>query len=341
MEILDEIRSVIPANRRTSGSGEWINFCCPACGDKRYRGGISFTATGGFRYYCFNGGCEYNIRPTGWEPGNGFGGRPRRLFEDLGGNTRNIPLAELMRWSATKFGENGTAEKGEELEVVHTFPEMELPEGSQPLMDVYQQDRAANQVMQFAVSRMGSLVTERQLYWSSKHPFHLIIPYFHYRDKIVGYLGRSISHNSGRRRFIQRAPSDYMYNQHLLATYSARYLFVVESPMDAMLLGCLAARNDRLTEKQVNLLKVSGKDIVMVPDQKRGEWEGFIEHATDNNWYIAVPDWGGRHNPGPLRATDIGGSVQTKGLLFTIKCLMQSTTRNYTRARVELGHRSV
>lgn len=337
-DILEEFRAAIPANRRV-GPGGWLNFNCPSCGDRKSRGGVAFTPTGGWRYYCFNGGCEFNSQPAGWEPENGFGGRARKLFELIGGDVRRIPLADRMKWSTTKFSADGSiTEKGKNLEVVHTFPEEALPEGSMLLRDIYLDYTSANKVMTYAHGRLGRHFCDTfPLYWTEKHPYYVIMPYFHYKDKIVGYLGRHIYHTKGPKRFIQRAPSDYLFNQHLLTTYSARYLFVVESPMDAALLGCVAARNDRLTEKQINLLKVSGKDIVMVPDFKAGEYSEFLRQAEDNGWFIANPEWTGKANPAILKTTDIGRSIVKDGLLFTIQLMMQGTTRNYTRAKVELA----
>lgn len=338
-DILEEFRAAIPANRRI-GPGGWLNFCCPSCGDRKYRGGVAFTPTGGWRYYCFNGGCEFNSQPAGWEPENGFGGRARKLFELIGGDVRRIPLAERMKWSTTKFSKDGSiSEQGKTLEVVHTFPEVELPEGSMLLRDIYLDYTSANKVMTYAHKRMGRNFCDTfPLYWTEKHPYYVIMPYFHYKDKIVGYIGRHIYHKTGPKRFIQRAPSDYLFNQHLLTTYNARYLFVVESPMDAALLGCVAARNDRLTEKQMNLLKVSGKDIVMVPDCKVGEANEFIRQAEDNGWFIAIPEWTGKANPKILKTTDIGRSIVKDGLLFTIQLMMQGTTRNYPKAKVQLAN---
>jgi len=341
-DILEEFRLVIPANRRI-GPGGWLNFCCPSCGDRRFRGGTSFTPTGGWRYYCFNGGCEFNSQPTGWEPGNGFGGRPLKLFELLGGDSRKIPLSERMRWNASKFSADGKmVERGDDLDVVYKFPEVSLPEGSQLLLDVYMQSKTASKVMKYAHARMGrNFVENFPLYWTEKYPYYVIMPYFHYKDKIVGYLGRHIYRESGPKRFIQRAPGDYLFNQHKLSTYGGRYLFVVESPMDAALLGCVAARNDRLTEKQINLLKVCGKDIVMVPDCKIGESNEFVRQAEENKWFVSVPKWTGQMNPDKLKTTDIGQSIVKDGLLFTIEILMKATTRHYVSAKAILGQQSV
>jgi hypothetical protein len=340
-DLLEEFKLAMPANRRLSGGG-WINFNCPSCDDRRYRGGVVLTPSGGWRYRCFNGGCEFNMNPTGWEPGNGFGGRPRKLFELIGGNIRRIPIKEFMRWDTTKFSVKGDIlERSKDVEIVHQFPEVELPSGSVPLMDVYLKHNAANKVMQFAVSRLGDFAKKLPLYWCEKHAYYLIMPYVHYNDKVVGYLGRHIYKKYGAGRFIQQAPKDYLFNQHLVTTYGARYLFVVESPMDAMLLGCMATRNDRLTEKQINLLKVSGKDIVMIPDFKKGEWEGFIQTAKDNQWFVSIPQWTGKSNPDSLKSTDMGQSIQKNGLLYTIETVMKATTRNYERAKIELAARSV
>lgn len=269
------------------------------------------------------------MNACGWEPGNGFGGRPRRVFEMIGGDIRRIPLKEIMKWNSTTYTPEGRVKKeGTDLEVVHQFPEVELPTGSVPLMDIYRDHKSAHKVATYARDRFGKDFVEKfPFFWTEEHAYYLIMPYIHYQDKIVGYLGRHIYLDGGR-RFIQRAPSDYLYNQHLLAQYSARYLFVVESPMDAALLGCVAARNDRLTEKQINLLKVSGKDIVMVPDYKKGEWEGFVKTARDNGWYVSTPHWPGRANPDSEKTTDIGQSVIKNGLLYTIELMMKATSRN-------------
>jgi hypothetical protein len=342
IDLLEEFRQAIPANRKL-GPGGWLNFNCPSCGDRTMRGGVLFTATGGWRYNCFNGGCDFNTNPSGWEPGNGFGGRPRRVFEMIGGDVRRIPLQEIMKWNSTTYTPDGRIEKqGANVEVVHQFPETGLPKGSMPLLDIYQSNKTASKIMAYAVARFGKeFIKKFPFQWSEEHPYYLILPYFHYQDKIVGYLGRHIYVKSGGKRFIQRAPGDYLYNQHLLSSYTARYLFVVESPMDAVQLGCVAARNDTLTKKQLNLLRVSGKDIVMVPDFKKGEWGGFLKIAQDNNWFMSIPKWPGNSNPESMKTTDIGQSIIKNGLLYTIDLLMKATTRNFKRAEAELIMRSV
>src|SRR5580704_1562712 len=92
-EVIEAIRRVIPYRSKRNARG-WIQFNCPSCGDKRNRGGLMETPTGGFRYRCFNGGCPYE-NPTGWEPDEGLVGRARRLFLLLDGDLSDIPASML------------------------------------------------------------------------------------------------------------------------------------------------------------------------------------------------------------------------------------------------------
>lgn len=330
-DILDEIKSIIPGDRQYSGTG-WTNIHCPACNDirsKKRRGGFKFTPTGGFRYYCFNAGCDYNTQAVGWEPGNGFGGRPRRFFEDMGGDLRRIPRKELMSWNRKRYNTSGE-ETGEEkeIEVAYSFPEIELPPKTQLLKDAaVGGDKRAEEVVANLINRTRSLINRFPFMWTPMHPYHFIIPYEHYRGKVIGYVGRSIRPNA-RKRFIGKAPQDYVFNQHLLSTHRAKYLFVVESPLDAISLQCLATRSAKFTEKQINLLKVSGKQPVLIPDLKEGEGESFFEVAKKNNWFLSIPDW---ENSG---ATDVTDSVKKCGLLYTIEAVMRGTTRSYGKAEM-------
>lgn len=335
VSIVDEMRDLVPPGAQHSGTG-WYNFNCPSCGDKRKRGGLLFTDEGGFKYYCFNGGCEFNIKPTGWSPEmDGFGGRPRRLFEDLGGDIRRIPVRQLMRRGGYTFDQKGNIKEDKPLEVSWRFPEGSLPEGSMMLLEAAREHTEALDVLAYLKQRKvpPNKIRGFDFVWTPKHPYHLIIPYIHH-DTIVGYVGRSIRKSgSGSDRFIQNSPSDYIFNQHLLRTYTSKYLFVVEAPLDAISLECLAIRNDRLTKKQANLLQVSGKDVVLIPDLKEGEWKGFFEEAKDHNWYLSIPDWG-------EGIGDVQESITKSGLLYTITCVMRGTTRNYTRAEVLLKTRA-
>ncbi len=332
--ILDEFRYLIPHNSVHSGTG-WTNFNCPACGDTRKRGGILFTPEGGFRYYCFNGGCEYNARPTGWEDGWGFGGRIRALFELLGGDIRRIPLDEILKYNNKRIARTGEViGEGEKLEVETKFPEVSLPVGCDLLVDWARKDRKAIRVLEWLTERDRFTHRTFPYQWSPKHPNHVIVPFFHFRNKIVGYLGRNIKAKTAKNRFIGKAPSDYLFNQHLLSLQSYRYAFIVESPMDAIQLECVATRGDRMTKKQINLLKLSGKEPILIPDYKDQTGLEFINIAKENQWFVSLPDF--IKDSG---MEDVSDSLMGNGKLFTIYQIVHGKTKNYDIALMFLQDR--
>ncbi len=318
--VIDEVRAVVPAGAKLSARG-FLNFNCPACGDKRGRGGIHFTATGGFRYRCFNGGCDFE-KATGFEPGNGFGGRPRKIFELMGGDVRRIPLDELLKWQRCIFLNNGEVSgKEQDLEVEYKFPTVDLPEGAVLLYEAAKKNKAANKVFRELAKKDPVNIDRFPYMWApGELSYYYIIPFFHYHDQVVGYVGRHIYRKTGEKRFIGRAPSDYMFNQHIITGKRGKYLIVVESPLDAIALNCVAARGSRLTQKQVNLLKVSGKEIVLLPDLVKEEWRWFLDTARDNDWLISCPEFTGHE-------TDTMRSVVKNGLLLTIEQILKGIAK--------------
>lgn len=334
-QIYDRFHTLILSRPHYRARG-WINVNCPACGDQRQRGGFMPTNTGGFRYYCYNGGCTFHDHATGWEPGNGLSGRPRYLFELLGGNIRDIPIRELLRQNRTIYDETGNVIGQEErLETVTKFPDVELPERCEILSEVATQDKRAQRVQDYLLNKRGEVY--RDLYpflWTPEKPDFLIIPYLHYKDQVVGYLGRDITKTTGKDRFIQRAPQDYMFGQHTLFQKSARYVLVMESPLAAIALRGVATRGSTFTDKQINLLKISGREPILVPDKIKRETSSYLDTAESNKWRIAVPkDDKGIKDPGDM--------IRRYGVLYTMEYLVSNATFNYTKAKVQLNTKGI
>lgn len=320
-KIYDEFHSLVSGRPNSKARG-FTNINCPACGDKRRRGGFAPTATGGFRYFCFNGGCTYNIQPTGWEPGNGLTGRVRNLFELLGGNIQRIPFKERFRQNTKITDKNGNVVGHEKkLTVATQFPEVELPIDTDFLADAIDYDERALPVLEYVEKRSPLfLETDYPLLWTPKYPKYLLLPYMHFGEKVVGYMGRHITNTSGKDRFIQRAPRDYLFGQHRLSTESGKYVFVMESPLDSILFRGVATRDNRLTEKQINLLNMSGRTPVLIPDQNsKIEAEPYLKAARENGWYVSIPDWNFK---------DPGEAIQKNGLLWTIEEVTSAMTKN-------------
>ncbi len=326
-KIFDEFQNLVMSRPHYVSRG-FYNVDCPACGDNRKRGGFAPTDTGGFRYKCFNGGCPYNEQPTGWEEGNGLTGRARQLFETLGGDIRSIPTSELMRKRRTNA--DGVAEP--RLSLATKFNDAAMPAGTMLLEDAAERHTDAEECMAYLWERSPMfLEVDFPFMWSHKHPQHVLVPYLHYNDQIVGYMGRHITATHGAERFIQRAPRDYMFNQYTIPKLTGKYVFVVESPLDAILLQGVATRENRLTTKQINLLKICGKEPVLVPDLHTGEAKPYMDVAEENNWLVAAPEWDYK---------DPGEAIQQMGLLTTIEGLTASMTRRYKRLKIRLGNKN-
>lgn len=327
--ITDRFHDLIHGRPHYSARG-FTNIDCPACGDRRKRGGFAPTTTGGWRYYCYNGGCTFHEQPTGWEPGNGLFGRPLKLFHMLGGKLRDIPFSERVRKNKALIRDRRGNVVGieEDLDVVTRFHPCELPEGSDLLAEQAEKYPAARMVLNYLNQRGPFLIDKYPFCWTQKLPNTLLIPYVH-GNIIVGYLGRNIYAKEGDpNRFIQRAPTDFMFNQNSLNSDEINTI-VVEAPLDAIAVEGVATRGSKFTQKQVNLLRVSGKEPILVPDFKRGEWGNYLETAETYQWSISIPDWAGK-------LKDVGESITRNGLLFTTVSIVQGATKNYKQARVGL-----
>jgi len=73
---------------RPSPTG-YHNFNCPACSDRKQKGGFLTLANGGFLYKCFRASCEFN-KATGWQPGRNVGEREKQLYSLLGGDPKDL-----------------------------------------------------------------------------------------------------------------------------------------------------------------------------------------------------------------------------------------------------------
>jgi len=325
---LDEMMNLIKSRPNRWNNG-WLCINCPECGDKRQRGGFMTTPTGGWRYHCFNGGCTYSTQATGWEEGNGISGKVKQLFERLGGDINRIPAVDRLRKTKPITDKTGKILGYEKrLPIAGKFTEIVLPKGTHLLEEAAEDDSDAEEVLAYLYERSPLyLECDFPFLWTPKYPEHLIIPFIHF-GKVVGYLGRNINKKSGANRFIQRVSPDYMFNQHLLTMGESKTIFVMESPMDAILLRGIGTRSNNITERQGNLLKISNKNPILIPDQCGTESLPFYHMAKEQGWAMAVPDW-------PYK--DAGEAITKIGLLSTIKALTTSVSTNYMHIRGRLG----
>lgn len=315
-QTLQAFLDVLPSYKIT-GLG-WKTFNCPSCGDKRGRGAFMETPSGGWRYSCRNGGCEFNDNPTGWEPGNGVGGRPRRLFSLFGGRVSDLPSVLLFKPADQKKEDNV-------LEVVRHFPKIALPEGSVPLFDPDDKtlsNKKYQQVLEYTLARSEEVAVSYNFYWSKMYPSCVIIPYYHY-GQIVGWLARSIF--KSKTKMFQQKSADFLFNQQSLDD-DGRSVILLEGVMDAIAVDGVASCGTSLTTKQINLLNLSGRKIIVVPDQE-SDGTSLIRFAEENGWFISSPDW-------DYDIKDPMQAVKRYGRLYTIEDIVKNCHQNYLKARV-------
>lgn len=327
-KVLDSFLSLIPGTGKKSSKG-WINFNCPACGDTKGRGGFIVTSSGGFRYRCFNAGCDFNSHTTGWEPDNGIGGRPRKLFQLLGGDPKNLPLSVLIK-QADNYVKSGELEsKGSNEKPVHYFKHESLPDDTVLLSTVnkFSSDNNFKRVRKYIKQRGKELSEIYPFMWSPKHPHSVIIPFYHYGN-IVGFLGRNI-HKKAKSRFFGVCPADYTFGQDKLYTESsARSVIVTEGIMDAIAVDGVACRNSVITRKQELLLGLCGRRIIMLPDIEKEGGE-YINIAEKNGWEVSIPKW-------DRNVKDAVDACDRYGRLYTIESVINGATKNYLMARTKL-----
>ncbi len=322
--VLDLYLNVLPSYKRAANG--WLNFNCPACGDQRDRGSFLVTPSGGFRYHCFNGGCDYNTQPTGWEPEGGLGGRPRKLYTLLGGQIRDLPLDAIFK-QETKFNRKGVAQGGDEASAVYYFERMELPADSVNLLDPgdYLENPKYIQVLDYICGRSETFLSLHEFYWSPEFPTFLIVPYIH-NGTIVGYLARNTVKDSKTRMF-QKCHPDYLFNQHILSQDN-QWVTLSEGVIDGIALSGVSSRGTALTPKQELLLNLSGKEIIVIPDQQP-DGVSLVDYAEKNDWWVASPVW-------DRDIKDAAKALNSYGMLYTIESVIASAHKNYLKAKTSI-----
>lgn len=322
VDLLDAFLAVVPSGRRSARG--WMNFNCPMCGDTRGRCGVMVTPTGGFRARCFNSGCTLSDSPTGWEPGSGFGGRPRKLYEALGGDVRDLPIDAILR-KADTFDLRGGRVSAEAPRL--RFDRMDLPVGCAPLWEAEPttdgEERGLMSCVSYLEERLGAEMAEAiSPMWSPRHPFHVITAFRHHGE-VVGWQGRKST--PGKDRFIGQSPADYVYRQDTLERTDARAAIVVEGVTDADAILGVGIRNSTPTKKQVALLEGCGQRIIVLPDWQ-ADATRLIDEAERRGWDVSVPEW----DPGIKDATE---AARRYGRLYAVASVVSGAGRNYLKAR--------
>lgn len=138
----------------------------------------------------------------------------------------------------------------------------------------------------------------------------LIIPYYK-NSNMIYYQARDIT-NTHKLKYISPTmpKNNILFNIDQLQRYTTDNLFVVEGAMDAIHLNGVSTLGNELTSVQIQLLKSSSRNKVLVPDFK-GDSNRLIEQFIDNGWDVAFPTY-------RSRCKDVSEAVIKYGKLYTV-----------------------
>lgn len=309
-----DILTYLPARRKQTPSG-WISFNCPACDDRRSRGGIKFSDQN-WSYHCFN--CSTT---ASFVLGRSLGYRAKKLLTALHVPEQEIDMLNLesMRYRSIHGILDERAQVFNQLSAID-FEEMDdFPPGSElitPALPKYWQylrDRAVPE-------NFPAMTTVRTdgIHWVREH---VTIP-FTYNGQVVGWTARMLD---GRQpKFISHSQPGYVFGIDMQPA-DWQHVLVMEGIFDALSTGGVALLHNTVSDAQARLIRTLGREITVVPDQDRAGIE-LVDRAMELGWAVSIPEWDNCKDP--------NDAVRKYGKLATILTIMQA--RETSRVKIEL-----
>lgn len=311
-EIQSLIVNLLPSKRKKT-SGGWISVnavCCHHRGhtqDRRSRGGVLLTDTGGFNWHCFNCGFK-----AGWSPGKLFSSNTKNLLKWLG-----LDEAELGRLNLLTLKIKNDQSIGSIKPFIYdlNLKEIKLPPDSQKVNDWISQ--GSNDPELFSI--VDYIVNKRKFdwdwydwYWSPDPGYRdrVLIPF--YQDKkIVGYTGRKIQ--EGKPKYLTESQNGYVFNIDR-QTEKRQYLILVEGQFDAIAIDGVAIMTNEASAAQIQRIRGMGKTVICVPDRDHGG-RTMIDQAIKEQWSVSLPPWGDD-------IKDVAEAVAKYGRLYTLTAIL-------------------
>lgn len=349
MDITQQVLQHLPKNKKTPNG---INICCPMCismgelrNDTRFRGGFKLESDGGFVYHCFN--CNFSTR---WVYNSNVSKNLENFLNAIGVNTHHI---DFLRMKLLKRNEK--IEIISKNDQINEYNEIKLPNGCKSFEYWIKTGEPTGlfiQAYEYLISRGNTIVNGSKYYWSPKSILsinqRIVIPFF-YKNKLVGYSARRFTNNDKISKYYGEKPSNYLFNQDLLDSDVER-IILVEGVLDAISIKSVACLGNTLTDKQVDLLNSSNKEIIVVPDRLKQNYipnwkhekktlykvknkqtgKSLIEYALENNWNVSIADW-------DEGIGDCAEAVKKYGMLYTLESIFESATLNKNKIESFFG----
>ncbi len=332
MNLTELVIQHLPSNKKASHSGGvYIN--CPMCtsmgearNDTKHRGGFTPQSDGGFLYHCHN--CKFSTR---WEINGRVGKNLMKFLTKVGIDSKQVPLGLRLLRKDEKA--EVTVIKEITVEVVLEFEVTRLPRKVRKFSEWLEDDDVPQEfisALEYLVSRGTAVFDGWIYYWTydKKRSMdqRIIIPFYHH-GKIVGYTARTFTDNSKLSKYYAETQTDYLFNQDKLEGDN-KVIILVEGVFDAIAIKGVASMGNLLTEKQINLLNRSQKEIIVVPDRAK-TGSGLVEQAIKNNWKVSMPIW----DIGDI--DDVASATKKYGRLYTLKTILDSAITNKDTIRMK------
>lgn len=368
--ILEEVLyGLIRGKSKFTPSG-WYSFNCPACihngepsPDTRSRGGLKFSPSGEISFHCFR--CQYKAF---WRPGKILDRKMRNLLLYMGMRSEEIQKLNFQIWRENVLLKNQEAEKNSEKtsfnEILKSeeksesekrldFEEKKLPESFR-IVDYWLEKNIFHRDFLTVMAKLEEqrgleIFRNTELYWSPERKYSksILIP-FKYKGKIVGYALRNFY---GKNKYIVEKPKDYLFQIENLFLPKRKYVILVEGVFDALAIKGVGILGNNLSEKQIDLINSSNKEIILFPDRDKGS-SNLVRIAIENGWKVSIPltencpiepekngtkilncIW---NNSGDIK--DASDAVKKYGAVFTLKTIIDSAIDD--PLRIELLRKS-
>ena len=310
--------------RKTSPRG-WLMFNAPCCThrgqsrDTRMRGNMLILPDGHIAYNCYN--CGFTTVFDNVNISRNF----ENLMDWMGMPSEDIRKVKLEVLQNKLNGVTAVNDHNE-LNFVHDFKEVSLPEGARPIEAIMEDEEISSQfvtVMEYLDSRGDAVAESWDYHWSPSTKWNLdqriIIP-FYYRDKIVGWTARyaGTPPKDTPRYYNSDLQTGYLFNCDAITKGDRKYIILVEGPFDAIAVDGVAALGSRLSRQQLSWLNSTDREIILLPDRQRNN-QGLIDIALEQRWSVSFPDW-------EDDVKDAADASCRYGKLFTLRTIIDSRT---------------
>lgn len=338
---MNDIQAILGSCAGVATPGRWIPHNCPACiyngqprNDTKKRAGQMHGADGSFSFHCFNCGFK-----TYWKPGFDC----HRKILDLAGwygitdqqKSLMIVCANDIKKSGDFDDSVGTSDYVKTNVIPKDMPEQAKPFSEWASMPNPPQDFI--KVVQNIAKRNQSLLSTFDFWWSPETDLNLndryLIP-FKMHGRVVGYTGR-ITWKHSKMKYLNQYPENILYNIDLLNDDTIKNIYVTEGPIDAELIGGVASCHFTIRDNQLDWLKQSKKNIIVVPDRDRNGRK-MVEQAIQNGFSVAFPEWGHFIDEDGVKQVigDVEQAVRKYGRLYNIHMIQKATYQSELEIRV-------